>query len=259
MQATYIAGYDGSDAAGAAGALAVELGRAAGAQVLAVHAGAADVAPFDRLEAAVHRRLVVEGPPADALRDLVTEHGASLLAVGVTHHRRLGRLRPGSVAAQLLHETPCPVLVVPAGWDARRPALIGVAYDGGREARHALATAVELAGRLESRVVLIGACDLPRFAGPALKTSWDVDPDRRDAFRGLLRDAAAGVDAVPVETRMIVGPATETLLEVAAAVDLLVLGSRGYGRVGRVLLGSVSRPVVDGAPCPVLVVPRAAA
>jgi nucleotide-binding universal stress UspA family protein len=37
---------------------------------------------------------------------------------------------------------------------------------------------------------------------------------------------------------------------------LLVLGSRGYGPVARVLLGSVSRRVVADAPCPVLVVAR---
>jgi hypothetical protein len=37
---------------------------------------------------------------------------------------------------------------------------------------------------------------------------------------------------------------------------LLVLGSRGYGPVRRVLLGSVSGELVRGAACPVLVVPR---
>ncbi len=39
-------------------------------------------------------------------------------------------------------------------------------------------------------------------------------------------------------------------------VDLLVLGSRGYGPMARVLLGSVSRQIVQDAPCPVLAVSR---
>ncbi len=37
---------------------------------------------------------------------------------------------------------------------------------------------------------------------------------------------------------------------------ILVVGSRGYGPLRRVLLGSVSTQLVKSAPCPVLVVPR---
>jgi nucleotide-binding universal stress UspA family protein len=40
-------------------------------------------------------------------------------------------------------------------------------------------------------------------------------------------------------------------------VDLLVCGSRGYGPVRRVLLGTVSSALVRQAPVPTLVVPRA--
>ena len=39
-------------------------------------------------------------------------------------------------------------------------------------------------------------------------------------------------------------------------VDLLVCGSRGYGPLGSVLLGGVSRRLVHRAACPVVVVPR---
>jgi nucleotide-binding universal stress UspA family protein len=40
------------------------------------------------------------------------------------------------------------------------------------------------------------------------------------------------------------------------AIDLLCLGSRSYGPVRRVLLGSTSTGVVGDAGCAVLVVPR---
>ena len=49
------------------------------------------------------------------------------------------------------------------------------------------------------------------------------------------------------------------LLRVSAHVGLLVCGSRGYGPLRSVLLGGVSRRLVDAAHCPVLVLPREAA
>ena len=42
-------------------------------------------------------------------------------------------------------------------------------------------------------------------------------------------------------------------------LDLLVLGSRGYGPLRRTLLGGVARDVVTLAPCPVIVLPRSSA
>jgi nucleotide-binding universal stress UspA family protein len=39
-------------------------------------------------------------------------------------------------------------------------------------------------------------------------------------------------------------------------VDLLVTGSRGYGPLQRALLGSVAEALMEGAPYPVLVLPR---
>jgi nucleotide-binding universal stress UspA family protein len=52
------------------------------------------------------------------------------------------------------------------------------------------------------------------------------------------------------------GGAVAVLTDEAQTLDLLVLGSRAYGPVRRVLLGSVSGPLVRQAPCPVLVLPR---
>ena len=48
------------------------------------------------------------------------------------------------------------------------------------------------------------------------------------------------------------------LADAAEGADLLVTGSRGYGPRHSVLVGGVSRYLVDNAPCPVLVVPRVA-
>jgi nucleotide-binding universal stress UspA family protein len=277
---TYLAAYDGTDASRAAVELAVRIARAEGAQVIVAHAyplvtvpvgraglPVADellqedvrVAAEGRLEAleveGIARKLLVGGSPAHALHDLAEREHASLIAVGVTHHEHLGRLVPGSVGANLLHGAPCPVLAVPAG-ASTSIATVGVAYDGGPEAGRALQAAEDLARTLGARLLLIGSVEMPIFAEPALATAWDVQPDIRDAFERDLRETGAGL-GVEADVRVLTGPAGPAIAEAAGDVDLLVTGSRGYGPLRSVLVGGVSRHLVDHAPCPVLVVPRA--
>jgi len=57
---------------------------------------------------------------------------------------------------------------------------------------------------------------------------------------------------------MLDGDPLTLLRDASADLDLMVLGSRGYGPVRTLLLGSVSRAVVRDAACPVVVVPRQA-
>ncbi|HTP21823.1 MAG TPA: universal stress protein [Solirubrobacteraceae bacterium] len=44
--------------------------------------------------------------------------------------------------------------------------------------------------------------------------------------------------------------------ELGATIDLLVVGSRGYGPIGRLVHGSTSRALADAARCPLLVLTR---
>ena len=77
---------------------------------------------------------------------------------------------------------------------------------------------------------------------------------------GLAADLAQQVAALPidsVESEILEGDPAQTLAESSAGLALLVLGSRGYGPVRSVLLGSVSAGVARTAACPVLVVPTA--
>jgi nucleotide-binding universal stress UspA family protein len=72
-----------------------------------------------------------------------------------------------------------------------------------------------------------------------------------------LTDAAAQLEEAgrAVEKRVLRGrPASEIVDEATEMrADIIVLGSRGLGRLRSMLLGSVSAEVVDHAPCPVLV------
>jgi nucleotide-binding universal stress UspA family protein len=89
-----------------------------------------------------------------------------------------------------------------------------------------------------------------------------VDRERAAAERRLatvVAEAAAGVPGVPEPVTWQVVPTTGRPADVLVArsgdVDLLVVGRRGLGGLGRLALGSVSRRCAEAARCPVVVVP----
>jgi nucleotide-binding universal stress UspA family protein len=61
-----------------------------------------------------------------------------------------------------------------------------------------------------------------------------------------------------VSATLLDGPAADVLARATRELDLLVLGSRAYGPLRAVLLGSVSSRLVRSAESPLIVVPRAA-
>lgn len=70
---------------------------------------------------------------------------------------------------------------------------------------------------------------------------------------GELARAEGALDVVPLELS---GEAAEALIEAVGRhkVDLVVIGSRGFGRLGRLVHGSVSSRVGQELACPVMVV-----
>jgi nucleotide-binding universal stress UspA family protein len=101
---------------------------------------------------------------------------------------------------------------------------------------------------------------------PASAFGWgygvfDIEREMREVFQGHLDDAAKGVPAdVEVKTDLVFGtPVSKALAEAAADLDLLYVGSRGYGPLRRVLLGSISAHLVKHASCAVVVTPRGVA
>ena len=84
---------------------------------------------------------------------------------------------------------------------------------------------------------------------------WDqVRDDRQKAAQRLVAQSqAAGVEAAFM---VWTGDPGESIVAAAAAeaADMIVVGSHGRSRIGRIVAGSVSDHVVRHAPCPVLVV-----
>ncbi|MEK6277696.1 MAG: universal stress protein [Actinomycetota bacterium] len=196
--------------------------------------------------------------PAKALHDLAEDEEIDLIVIGSTHRGSVGRILPGSVGERLLHGAPCAVAVAPRDFAQGEHVgigLIGVAYDGTEEAKLALDEAKRLAQKLDCRLRLITA--VPTQSPSPLRAPYmEV---LRDHFRKDLDEATSKLgETDDVEAVLEEGKPAAVLAKHGVELDLLVIGSRGYGPLRRTLLGGVSAEVMRTAPCPVLVVPRAA-
>jgi nucleotide-binding universal stress UspA family protein len=140
----------------------------------------------------------------------------------------------------------------------------GVDHSSG--ARSAARVAGDLADRLALRLVVVYVVQPPipqSELGLAARTDDYVLLDGlRRAGEKLLEEVAQelGPDR-GVLTELRFGGASEAIQSVAesAGAELVVVGSRGRGSVGSLLLGSVSRRLAVHAPCPTVIVPESAA
>jgi nucleotide-binding universal stress UspA family protein len=210
---------------------------------------------------------VTASSPARGLHDLAEQLHADLIVLGSAAHGTAGQLLAGSVALSLLHGSPCSVAIAPkkfAGRTSDGLADVTVGYDGEDESKLALDEAIELARAAGAPVKLVTAAPPSPIiygkGGGAGQGRHELDKTIHDMMRGRLDEALGSApDDVKVDGTLVDGdPATA--LEQIGVEDggVLVLGSRGYGPLRRVLLGLVSAKLLRTAPCPVIVHPRRA-
>jgi nucleotide-binding universal stress UspA family protein len=203
--------------------------------------------------------------PADALYQVAEDEAAALIVVGSCHRGPIGRVMVGGVGTSLLHGAPCSVLVAPRGFaddEARSLRRIGIGFDGSPEAWAALETGIGLAERLRGAITILTVAEVPRYgyaAALSVFTAAEYESFEHAEKRRLQELAMNRVpDGVEADHVLLTGDAGRALAEAAGGLDLLVMGSRGYGPLRRTLLGSASSRLVQSAPCPVLVLPRGA-
>lgn len=191
--------------------------------------------------------------PGRGLHELAETLHSDLLVVGSSRRGLLGRVLVGDDTRAALDGAPCPVAVAPAGY-AEHPATIrkiGVGYDGSPDSERALDVARTLAGDLRASLAALEVVAFPAypFRAPGAGDSASI--------RELIRDARDRVASIgDVEPHGAYGHAAEELGRWGDTVDLLVVGSRGYGPVGRLVHGSTSRGLLQTAHCPLLVLTR---
>ncbi len=199
--------------------------------------------------------------PIHALHELALEEDAGLIVFGAARER-LGRRHPG-LMERMVHGAPCAVAVAPDGY-VDRPSCallrVGVGFADTDEGRAALSLARELARRTGGDTRVIAGSGL----SPTLSTYAPLSPvlpaveeEMYSEMKSSVQRVADELDhgkSLQLDVRR--GDPNRVLAEASRSLDLLVLGSRGYGPLRHALLGSVSAEVMRSAHCPVLVLPR---
>lgn len=159
-----------------------------------------------------------------------------------------------------------------------------VATDGSDNARDAVAMAIRLAKAIgapltvlhiaspnfasatdglsrSGRVFPIGNMipGMPRPAELSCTSGDGIDDSALALGKTIVEQAineARGLGVENVTARLEVGDCAQTVLDTATEIkaSLIVVGSRGLGRVKRMVLGSVSKKIAQDAHCSVLVV-----
>lgn len=142
-----------------------------------------------------------------------------------------------------------------------------LATDGGKQSDAAIGTIGHFSWQAGDEIKVISVVDmaLPMaidIYGGFLPDTSELEKTARENAAKIVEEsvqkirAFAASDTVNVSTEVLFGSPESRIVETAEEwqPDLIVVGSHGYSRWERLLLGSVSDSVVHHAPCSVLVV-----
>lgn len=199
---------------------------------------------------------VIAPTPGRGLHDQAEEQGADLLVVGSCERGVFGRAMLGDDTRASLNGAPCAVAVACRGYAGQRDSIttVGVGYDGSPESETALAAARAIAERNAASLRAMQVVNLPTYAFTSI-----IPPATGESIDALLAETNGQLaELAGVEGRAAYGVVGEELAAFTDELDLLVVGSRGYGPWQRLVLGSTSNHLQRHARCSLLVLPRAA-
>lgn len=204
---------------------------------------------------------VIAGDPASVLVDKSKE--AELIVIGTEHHGQFFSRIFGTVSSTLPAYSACPVVVVPNYEEGRsftpvERVVVGV--EATEKLSKALCTAVEETALWGGQLTAISAIPLPAVNGVMTWVPNAVDHDV--LMTEMKRQLNTAVDTaiedrdMQVRRHVIDGAPAQLLVEFSTAVDLVVVGSRGYSALTQAVLGVTSQAVLAHSSCPVMVVPH---
>jgi nucleotide-binding universal stress UspA family protein len=186
---------------------------------------------------------------------LVASNDSLALVVGATGYGRVGAALWGSVTRHVTRHADVPVVVVreQADPDARK---VVVAVDGTSISHDVIGFGLDVASYRGWDAEVLHAADAPGSWRSWTENVSGEESARQDRVERLVSELSAGwtekYPDVDLGTSVVREGAADALVDASAGAALLVVGAHArHGLTGH--LGSVSRPVVRRALCPVAV------
>jgi len=273
---------DFSQAADAAAPIAIQIARRYGAKVYGVHVNRSDdytgVAPNawaamaeaaeketkedagrlnGQLQGIEHEVVIGEGNLWEVLSNVIQQKEIDLVVVGTRGRTGFGKTLLGSVAEQILRQSPCPVLTVGPHvnpWSDEYVKMREIVYatDLATDTPVAAPYAISLAQENQAHLVLLHVIEDPK-PGDLVDSPEGVNLKARKLQQLVTEQAGLWCEPTYIVEQ---GPAAEKILDVAKRrhTDLIVMGARpAKGLATHLNIGTVHK-VVSQATCPVLTV-----
>ena len=196
--------------------------------------------------------------PVPALVD--ASEGADTVVVGARGMSRVPGTLMGSVAVQVAAHAHCPVVVVHEGRaPAPLEAPVVVGFDGSASSTDAIAYAFEQARARRVGLTVVHAWWMDFVEGASASAMWTIDwkifaQEEQDLIAESLAAWQEKYPDVAVRRHSVRRLPVEALVRQSENASLVVVGTRGRGGFGGLLLGSVSQGVMHRSQCPVAIV-----
>jgi len=208
--------------------------------------------------------VVRAGNPARVILDTIAREEPDLLIVGPHERRGVVDALQGTIIEKAVSSRSCPVLVVQQGASANYRNIL-LALDAAAGSRAAVRAAERFVLRDGAQAAVIHACAAPDHTvlqisgaeGAGVASHTDYTPATASA---AMRELLERESADPKRYELVVahGNPLQTIMRAIGRrqFDLLVMGTRGDGRMRRAVLGSVANQLLKVAPCDILIVPQ---
>jgi len=181
-------------------------------------------------------------PIAQTIVEDAAAKDVDIIAIGRHGYQGLAKLLMGEVAAKVISDAPCKVLVVPKAAHIGYKNIL-VATDGSSHAVAAVNEAINIAKKTGSHLIALSAIR---------------DESERDEAENLTNAVAemAQNEGLTAEALTPLGKPSNVIVETAGGmgVDLIVMGTYGKTGLKKLLMGSSTEKVIGSAGCAVLVV-----
>lgn len=210
---------------------------------------------------------VLQGKPAEVIAQEAEDFGADLIIMGSHGRTAFAGLFMGSVTTGVLARTKLPVLMLRGGSTPNADSLkVGLCVDGsnfGEAAAQFTASHKALFGHdaeyslLSVLPVFDNAGLSPQGLGMPLATQDDVKKERLEAFTKNTETVKPFLEQAQIQAKdvLLVGNAGDEIATYAKQhLDLIVMGSHGYGRFKSALMGSTAMRIASQGDVPILII-----